>query len=773
MNMIGKTISHYKILEHLGSGGMGVVYKAQDLKLDRFVALKFLPHQVGQDTQERQRFIREAKAASALDHPNICTIYEIDETGDSQMFIAMAYSGGETLKKKIERGPLSIADAIEIARQIARGLARVHEAGITHGDIKPANILITNRDEVKIVDFGLARLAGRSRITKPGAAMGTVSYMSPEQLHGEGLDHRTDIWSLGVVIYEMLTGREPFQRDYDQAVAYLIVNQDPEPVTALRPEVPEALGQVVEKLLRKDPGQRYQQAEEMLTDLQRLRPSHVVEKHTGKTPVLARLRKRRAWVNGSLAMFVLLLFFISIRFMTSGHRENIRSIAVLPMSNRSGDSAQEYIVDGMTDLLINHLSRLSGLDRVISRTTMMRYKHSDQSLREIGQELKADALIEASVLSDGEQLLVTVNLIEAETERNLWGRTYERAFRDLLRVEREIALAIAREIELQLTPQDQRRLVKTPEADPEALELYLKGLQTRSKDWMDHQQAIGYFVQAIAIDSGFAPAHAGLAIQYALQGGFDILPGGEAKARQFADKALSLDPSLSEPYIAIGLVRELIDWDWTGAEEAFRRAIELNPGNAFAYHELGQLLMRLGRFQEALAMSKRALYLSPLSARYQFGVGAVYLYSGRYDQAIAEFKRALELDPSTGTMYLSAAYWQTGMYEEALKLWEADGKSEAGRVKYYALTGEREKALAVLEHWKKRWALGDVDLDLLSNLASIYADLGDKEQALDWLERAYRMHSGGLVWVKVDPDFYSLHDQPRFQALLEKMGFPE
>ena len=780
-NMIGKTISHYKILEKLGGGGMGVVYKAEDTKLKRSVALKFLPPELSRDDEAKERFVHEAQAASALDHPNICTIYEIGETEDEQIFIAMAYYAGETLKKQVARGKLQIADVIDISTQIAQGLAKAHEHGITHRDIKPANVMITKDGLVKILDFGLAKLAGQTRLTKTGMTVGTVAYMSPEQVQRIDADHpaQRDIWSLGVVMYEMLTGRLPFEGEYEQAIMYGIVNMEPEAVRSLKPEVPVDLEQIVNKALEKELAERYQQMDELLVDLRSV-SEELEAKPPQATPIAVSFsRRHRLWLYGGVAviLLVLLLLFADQRFLATERGENIRSIAVLPMTNRSTDPDQDHVVDGMTDLLINNLSRLSGLDRVISRTTMMRYKHSDKSLREIGRELEVDALIEASVLSDREQVLVTVNLIEAETERNLWSTSYEREFRDLLRMEREIALVIAQEIKVQLAPHDQARLAEAQEVDPEALDLYLKGLQAR-EDWLDQQKPILYFAQAIAIDSSFAPAYAGLAIEYALLGGFHGLPGGEVKARQFSQKALSLDASLSEPYIAIGLVRELVDWDWAGAEEAFRHAIELNPGDAFAHSELGQLLMRLGRFEEALKISKQALYLDPLSARWQIGVGAVYLYSGQYDKAITELKKAHELDPNVSIReYLGEAYKQTGMFEEALKLWKAIGWSETGLARYHAVTGHREKALEQVEGWKSRWSQGagttPEGWSIPWSIAWIYADLGEKDQALDWLEQAYEAHSGDLVYVKVDPGFYSLRGEPRFQALLEKIGFPK
>jgi serine/threonine-protein kinase len=555
--MTGQIISHYKILEKLGGGGMGVVYKARDLKLDRFVALKFLPHHLIADDEEKKRFIHEAKSASALDHPNICTIYEIDETEDEQMFIAMAYYEGETLKKKIDRGPLPLDEAINLAIQVAQGLQCTHEAGITHRDIKPANVMITNKGQAKIMDFGLAKLAGqKTRLTKTGMTVGTLAYMSPEQLQGIDADHRSDIWALGVVLYEILTGKLPFKGEYEAAMVYSILNEPPEPIIALRAGVPMELERIVNKAVAKNTNARYQHIDEILVDLRSLQTDFASGASKQRLTAAKFSKKKRFYLYGGFA--TVLIFLIGI-ILFRGARETYPkhdSIAVLPITNLSGDPELEYFADGMTEALITDLAQISAL-KVISRTSVMQYKGAKKPLPEIANELKVDVVLEGSVQCFGERVKITAQLIEAATDRHLWAKSYERELRDILALQNEVARAVADEIQVKLTPQEQARLMSVHPVNPEAYQAYLKGRYYWNKRTKEgFKKGIDYFTTAIEIDPAYALAYAGLADCYNLLGNWGYLPPKETfpKAKVAAMKAIEIDERLAEAHTSLAFL---------------------------------------------------------------------------------------------------------------------------------------------------------------------------------------------------------------------------
>ncbi|UCF79178.1 MAG: protein kinase [Candidatus Eiseniibacteriota bacterium] len=774
--MIGKTISHFNILENLGEGGMGVVYKALDAKLKRTVALKFLTPQALGSEDERIRFIHEAQAAAALNHPNICTIYEIDEA-DGQTFISMECVEGQSLKERISSGPLTLDEAITIATQVAEGLQKAHEKDIVHRDIKSANIMITSDGQTKIMDFGLAKLAGVTKVTKTGTTMGTIAYMSPQQARGEPVDHRTDIWSLGVVLHEMLTGRLPFRGDHDAAVFYSITNSDPEPLTNLRSDIPLEFERIVEKALAKDPEKRYERVEELIDELRALRERLDVLPKRGRLQLhLIRHRRRIAMIAGA-AVVVALLILVGIHFFPGGV-EPVDSIAVLPLENLSGDPEQEYFADGMTEALITELSKI-GAVRIISRTSVMRYRDTDKPLAEIARELGVDAVVEGSVLRVGERVRITAQLIGAVPERHLWADNYDRDLTDVLILSSEVAQAIAQEIRIALTPQEQAQLAGVISIDPEAYDLYLKGMHHYEK-WTTEgwKKAIEYFQKVIEVEPNYARAYDGLADCYLWLAYSGVLSQEEAvsKANPFLRRALEIDETLAEAHETLGGIKHYFDWDFLGAEAGYRRAIEFNPSLVEARIELAVLLSDMTRFEEAEAEAKRALRLDPLSLPANRTMGYVYLWAHRYDEAIAHYRQMAELYPDMSTVHrgLARSYAHMGKFDEAVRT-----RQEAAVLS--GDTPERVEALAIAYnelgprgYWL--WCLETYEglQDRYPAVTSMYyAKLGETDKALALLEKAYEKHDMEMHTLKSNPYWDPLRDDPRFQDLLRRMNFPE
>jgi len=772
--LVGEAVGRFQILERLGGGGMGVVYKARDARLDRLVALKFLHLHQSADPRARARLMSEARAVSALDHPNLAVVHEIGEHR-GQLFIAMAFYEGETLKKKLAHGPLPVREALDYVVQIAEGLQRAHEAGIVHRDIKPANVLVTDRGQVKVVDFGIAHVPGEN-VTQTGMTVGTVAYMSPEQASGQTADQRTDLWSLGVLLYEMLAGERPFQGENVLATLDAIRHGEPKSLASLSPGIPEALVGVLRRLLQKDPEARTRDAAELLTDLQGLRePAALDLRSAERSPRTSGTGRRR--VIGAAIVLVVGTLGVVLWEQASGPQNASTPkgsgapaepawLAVLPLENYSRDPEQEDFADGMTEELITTLAKIEGL-RVIAHRSVRQFKSSDTSVPEIAVSLGVRYVVDGSVLQEGDRVRITANLIDAETGTPIWGERFERERRDVMGLQREVALAIARQIEITLTPQDLTRLEAAAPVDPEAFDLYVKGTQARYENTAGTlEEAADYFERAIARDSGYAPAYAGLAWVLAFSA------PDSSRARWLARKAVELDPNLADAHVALGLIRELDDWDWAGSEEALRRAIRVSPGHAEAHHELSMLLMRQSRFDEALREAREALYLAPMSARFEFAIGWVQLVSGRVEEALQAAAKARALDADFPWAYWLAgrAHEQLGQYEEAVEAFERGSRPGAvspgvlGHL--YAVSGRKEEALNVLEGLKVRrkddgeWAI---------DIATIYAGLGDVEQALDWLARAVE-EGGWLVDLGIDPRLRSLHGEPRFRALLDKMG---
>jgi serine/threonine-protein kinase len=790
--MIGKTILHYQILEKLGEGGMGVVYKAEDTRLKRTVALKFLPLHTMAGEEEKARFEHEAQAAAALDHPNICTVYEINEA-DGQTFIAMAYVGGQSLHELLsDDRQLSIDDVLNYATQIAEGLQAAHEKEIVHRDVKPANILITEKGQVRITDFGLAKLAGRTQLTKEGTSMGTVAYMSPEQTQGIEVDHRTDIWALGAVIYEMITGQQPFAGDYEQAVMYSIMNEDPEPPTALRTGVPMELERIVLKALAKEPDERYQRVNEMLVDLKGVQKAFEsgvsqtkaragaapkpASDQIAETQRVSKISKTALLV--AIPILLITLGLAAYHFLAKAdlHTPAINSIAVLPLANLSNDPDQEYFVQGMHETIITNLSKIGAL-KVISRTSVMRYKKTDKTIAEIARKLDVDALIEGSVLRVGNQVRITVQLIQAATDEHLWAESYDRDLQNVFPMLSEVAQAIASEIKVVLTKQEKERLSVTGPVNPKAQEAYLKARYHYNK-WTREgfEKAIEYFQEAIEIDPDNAQAYTGLAGTYLWLWYLGDLTQEETypKSKAFLDKAFEIDNKLAEGHLIKAMVRFYYEWDWLGGEAEYKQSIDLNPSLVEAHIEYTWALVAMGRFTEAMAEANRSLQLDPLSVPANITLGFVHYYARQYDQAIAQWRKTTALEPNDSRAHsnLAIIYEQMGMYDDAVN----------ARQKVMSLSGAKPEEIAAVGRIYDQsgyrgylmWRLERLKhTDAPYSTASIYVRLGDKDQALISLETAFKEHDGSLFTLKVNPRWDPLRSDPRFQDLLQRMSFPE
>jgi serine/threonine protein kinase/tetratricopeptide (TPR) repeat protein len=771
--MIGRTVSHYKILEKLGEGGMGVVYKAEDTKLRRIVALKFLPSELTRDAEAKARFIQEAQAASALDHSNICAIHEIDETADGQLFISMAHYEGETLKERIKRGPLAALEAIRIAAQIGQGLVEAHSKGIIHRDIKPANIMITKDGIAKILDFGLAKLAGQVRLTRAPSTLGTVAYMSPEQASGKEVDERSDIWSLGVVLFEMLTGQLPFRGDYEQAMVYSILNEEAASLGGVRPDAPKELQSVVAKALEKAPDARYRRVIDMLADLESLR-KRLEAGAQAAIPDKPRQSRRTIFIAIS-ACVVVAAALVLWRIFLSAPRENpITSIAVLPFQNISADPEQEYFSDGMTEALIAELSKISAL-RVISRTSIMRFKKSEESLPEIARKLNVDAVIEGSVQRSQDDVRVTAQLVRAEPEKHLWANTYTQSYQNILALESDIAQEIAGEIRIAVTPQEKERLAASRQVNPQAHEAYLKGhFYVNIWTLPEVQRGLEYLERAVALDSTFALAYVDIADAYDYLGW--IMPPAEwaLKVKANARKALSIDPSIAKALTLLGDVKFLYDWDWKGAEADYKKAIELNPNDPTAHAYYAVYLSVMGKPDEAIREAARARALDPLDLGMIFMLGSKYYHVRQYDEAERIMAETVGMDSACAIGYTGLARIRVGerrfdeavaFYRKAKKLGEVAAAQELP----YALAraGMTREARSELADLIRQSGEGH---QVQSSIAATYVGLGERDSAFVWLEKAYETRDQNLLWLRLMPMFDDVRSDPRYAALVKKLG---
>lgn len=838
---VGQTIGHYEVISLLGAGGMGEVYLAQDTHLDRKIALKILPAQFTGDPDRVRRFQQEARAASALNHPNIITIHEIGQLEDRH-FIATELIDGETLRRRItgvasgsgngKSGTSHVVETLNIAIQAADGLAAAHEAGIIHRDIKPENIMVRRRDGyVKVLDFGLAKLTESPPIvsdpeaptripikTSAGLVMGTVTYMSPEQARGEKVDLRTDIWSLGVVLYEMLAGTAPFARSTPSEIIALILEREPPPLTHYARQVPPELERIVIKTLTKDREERYQTAKDLLVDLRRLRQRLEVEAEIERTAQPEKSDEEKAVASSSepaavatadlakvaaedisvahsaahpaktiklnkrAALIIVAVlgvasagaYFAYSRYV-GGNRGMIRSVAVLPFANQANDPTSDYLSDGISESLINSLSQLPGV-KVIARSSSFKYKGKEP--QEAANALGVEAILTGRVLQRGDNLLISVELIDARDRTQVWGEQYNRRATDVLQVQAEISREIAENLRLQLTAREQQQITKLKNVNPQAYELLIKGRFTQRKGGPDNRKkAIEYYQQAISVDPTYARAYAELSTNYNIlfaQGILDpkeFLPKAEAAAR----RALEFDENLADAHSALAFVLGN-KWDWTMAERENKRAIELNPNLAEAHVLYSIYLMQMGRHDEAITEAKRAREIDPLWPRTSAQLGSALAGARRYEEAIESLKKTLEMDPSFALVHgsLGYTYAAMGRYTEAIAEYEemfrlnGEPKSLSGQIYLGAAcakAGERGKAQEILK-------LMETTRGYVSptELAILYAALGQREQALASLEKAYAAHDLQLASLGVDVSFDSLREEPRFKDLMRRVG---
>ncbi len=813
--MVSSTISHYNILEKLGQGGMGIVFKAHDMKLDRIVALKFLPQHVISREENRARFHQEAKVASQINHPNVCVIHAIEEV-DDQQFIVMEYVDGVTLKEKIYSNndgetrliaSLPFEDAINYSIQIAEALNEAHSKDIIHRDIKSENIMINSKNQIKVMDFGLAKLKDTLKLTKTTSTIGTVAYMAPEVIKGGEGDARSDIFSFGVVVYEILTGRLPFSGKHEAAMMYSILNEEPTLAREYRTDIPAELQMILARLLEKKPEVRYQTVHDALVDLYGVKGTSDNKKDSSKLDIQEQKGRDRESEQTKIPTkkkyvlpFIIALFAIvigvGIYFIptirnaisqseqksntqpASTHREY--RIAVLPLKNFSDDKKDEYFADGMTDELNSSLGKVNEL-KVIGRTSVMEYKFHDARISEIGRKLNVNAVLEGSVRKDGKKVRIIVRLIDAITEEKIWEGNYDNKITDIFTIQSDVAERVASSLKIQLRADERTIIGKKRTANFDAYTLYLQGRDrwNRRTTPNDLWKSIEYFNRAIEKDPEYALAFAGLADSYILLGSYNLFSSKETypKAKVAALKALELDSTLAEAHASLALATMYYDWDWKRAESEFKHAIDLNPNYSIALSYYAHYLALMNRSREAETMLQRAEELDPQSAAICADAALVSYFSHRYDEAIRLCMKALKMDPGFIAVYvpLSGAYLQKGLFQEAMaNLEKASFYSgfhpimTAAIAYVNAVSGKKDEAGKTLRQLKNFSAHQYVSTYWIS---IVYVGLQEYDQAFTYLEKAYHEHDGSLVFLKVEPLFDPLRNDPRFIELLKKIGF--
>ncbi len=785
-DLIGRTLGHYRIVEKIGEGGMGEVYRAHDERLDRDVARKVLPASVAQDPDRLRRFEREAKAVAALSHPNILEIFDFDTEGDVTYAVTELLEG-ETLREHLQKshGAMRWTRVWEIGSAVANGLGAAHGKGVVHRDIKPSNIFVCSDGRVKILDFGLAAThevvdaqaetgSIEAPLTHQGTVIGTVGYMAPEQVRGEPADHRSDIFALGCVLYEMLTGKRAFKRDTTAETMIAILREEPPSFADYGVQVAPDVAKAVQHCLEKNAERRFQSAADLAFAL----PSETTRPRTWAMPLLA--------IAGILAVALGMVFgpgFLE-RFGGQPEHSPIHSIAILPLENLTGDPEQQYFVDGLHEELIATFAQISGFDKVIARTSVMGFRDSDIPIREIGKMLGVEAVLEGSVRRSGNTVRATLQVFDSRTESHLWAESYDRHLSDILALQSEVARAVAEEVRLALTPEEEQRLTNTQRVSQEAYDAYLKGEHFRLLGGeQNSMKAIGFFEQAVEKDPGFAPPYVGLSIAlrelaHIYRQPSEVMPQAYAAAL----KAVELDDNLSDAHAALGRVKFWWQWDWSGAEAEFRRALELDANNEFALRSCAQFWAVVGRPEEAISAMKRVLEVDPLNEQSHAFLGWVYYFVRRYDEGIEHLRSTVELYPNHffAQWVLSWNYSGAGQHQEALAEVQRAGEihpspdndtiflatltgaySYAGRASDAAATLER-----ILELSRKRYVPP-------STVAYAYFSMGDTDRTVEWLERAYEAHDTHLAFAGALPFFDPLRDDPRFQDIMRRMNFPE
>jgi serine/threonine protein kinase/tetratricopeptide (TPR) repeat protein len=734
--MIGETIFQYEILEKIGSGGMGEVYLAEDTKLNRRVALKFLPDQYKSDGNFKVRFKREAQAAAKLNHPNIITIYEVNEY-NGHPYIAMELAEGESLEGVIKGGNLPTAKIIDIAFQLCEGLKEAHKAGIVHRDIKPANIIMSKDNRCKILDFGLAAIQSDEKLTSARSLLGTVEYMSPEQVKGENVDHRSDIFSLGIVLYEMITGQSPFKGDYVAGVVYAIINETPNMLDKHRSDISPELQALVDKSLEKDRGMRYQSVEDLLTDLRKLKSGLGLDTSIAGPP----------------------------------------SIAVLPFRDMSSQGDQEYFCEGIAEEVINALAHIENI-RIVARTSSFAFKGQDTDIREIGRRLKVTSVLEGSVRKAGEKLRITAQLINISDGYHLWSERYDCNFDDVLAIQDEISLSIVDSLKVPLLGGEKEKLIKRYMVEPEAYKDFLTGIYyLRKVSAPNLRKAIDFFNKALEKNPNYSHAYAGLSSVHIFLGFLDFAPPKEVFpiAKTMAVKAIECGPDVGEGHSCLGLIKTYYDWDWEGAKREFEKALELNPNYITAHAGYVSYLMAIGELDEAIKQGIKAMELDPLGLPSNMYLGVYYIRAGQLELAREQFYKTIEIEHNfahghwlLGCTYILESIYDKGieLIKKGLELSPNNSMILGGLGWAYGMAGREEEAYSIIDILKTKAAKEYVRPYML---AKVYSGLDKKDRAFEWLDKAYDEHDISLFGVYSDETMNNIRPDPRFDKLLRKM----